>query len=432
MTILNTTHLRLALASGLAVSALTLGGCGASSGGNAPAPHTVANVAANVLQFAVGTANIHGTAGLNVAVTYRQPAGATDPGGSGALVSSPTLTIPGTLPATAGSPGADPTSTIATGPGPGEVGGHSLTPTSQSPTATTVTSFGQSGGAFGLGLEPFNYTLNGLPGFTNPYPVPLYDALAGDPNQLPAAWGDVPAFDLLGTGQAPNGSPIVPSGTAGVSEGLDVFELAPVLGTYSLTIAVPGNNGTVTQTKSARLGSAALLPALAAPTAFTPDGNGGASFAVTLPAGIPEAYLEIADVGPSPAAPSQPASANGASVGSPVFYTFVVRASGKYTLGDNAGPGGAPSISTVAQNTAANGTTTDGDSVQAWVFGFDYPLYEASYPNSLGNPTPAITGKNGQADISISPAGAFSQPANGGSAVAVPAISIREKPLRKR
>src|SRR5579872_3442109 len=79
-----------------AIAAFALTGCGASGGSNAPAPNTQASITTNVLQFAVGTANIYGVAnaGLNVVATYRQPAGGFAPGDSGTLVNSPTLTLP--------------------------------------------------------------------------------------------------------------------------------------------------------------------------------------------------------------------------------------------------------------------------------------------------------------------------------------------------
>ncbi|MBV8530319.1 MAG: hypothetical protein JO104_03305, partial [Candidatus Eremiobacteraeota bacterium] len=70
-----------------------------SANGSTPsAPGSVANIASNVLQFEVGTANLYGTStGLNVVVTYRQPSSGSEPGGSGALVSSPTLQLPSVI-----------------------------------------------------------------------------------------------------------------------------------------------------------------------------------------------------------------------------------------------------------------------------------------------------------------------------------------------
>jgi hypothetical protein len=397
-----------------------------------------------VLQLAVGTANIYGTAGVNVVVTYRQPKGSSAPGDSGALTNSPTLTFPSGFPAAAGpvAPGGgyfggDPLASIFTGPTVAEVSGipsgttqGSMTATAQAPPEpinTTATTFGQSGGAFGLGIEPFNYeSASGTP-FQNPntgvalppYPVPLYDAAlaspTGDPNQLPAAWGGVPAFDILGTGQAPNGSGIVPAGTAGISEGLDVFDVPPAANVpYSLTVAIVGSSsGTFTKTATATMASTALLPAITSPT-YTADatGNGG-TFGITLPPGVTEAYLEIVDLGTSSvdSGGNQLPNCNGASFGAPIFYTFAVSASGTETLTDTMGPGGVQSICAAADNSTVNGAPTAPDMVDTWAIGFDYPAFEASYPNSKGNPAPTILGASGQSDITISLAGIFNPPA---------------------
>lgn len=368
----------LSVLSACIVGAIAVSGCGASSGSNSLNPNKVINPNSNFLQLAVGTANIYGTAGLNVVTTYRQPKGGQVPGDSGSLVNSPTLAVPSGFNVPPGvAIGADPNATIITGPTAAELAAiptgttaGSMTATSQTPpepTNTTQTTFGQAGGVFGLGIEPFNYTsASGTPFSVNPYPVPLYDALAGsdtgDPNQLPAAWGGVPAFDILGTGEAPNGSGIVPAGTAGISEGLDVFEIAPAANAaYTLTVTISGTSaGTFTKTATASMTSTALLPAIASPT-YTADasGNGGA-FGITLPAGVTEAYLEIVDVGAFDSSGNQTANCNGASLAGPIFYTFAVSASGTETLTDTAGPGGIQSICAAADNTTANGGTATG------------------------------------------------------------------------
>ncbi len=394
---------RLAIA--FAAGGLGMAGC---SGGGSPQTPTEANVGADVLRLAVGTANIFGdeparaVAGLNVAASFRQPAGALSPGGSAVLVSTPALTGPFSLPKTAGSAGGDPTSTVLTGPAPGEIGTSSITGTPQG--GSTVTSFGTSGGVFGLGIEPFNYG-DGTP-FTNvPYPVPLYDSVAADPNAF-VAWGGPPAFDLAGNGQSVVGNPNVPSGQAGLAEGLDVFAgVTPRTGAYSLTASVPANTGQTTATASATLASTALLGAVAPPVP-TLDGAGGAALTVTLPAGVTEAYLEIADIGPSSGN-----ACNGASTATPVYYTVLVRAaSPSGNVADAAGPGGAPSFCSPAQNTAFDGgTATPGDQFLVQTIGFDYPLYENSYTTASTNinPAPAFAGANGQADVTISSAALY-------------------------
>jgi hypothetical protein len=417
------THTRIKTIKPAAVAAvLALAAC--SGSGTSPSSVTTVNVSKNVLQLAVGTANVYGDlgagggafTGLNVAVTYRQPAGSQKIGDSATLVNSPTLTIPGTLAGPVGTSG-NYSETIETGPASSEVGGHALTATPQSGSAA-VTTFGTSGGAFGLGLAPFNYNEGGAPDNVAPYVVPLYDALAGtmagDPNAF-VPWGGPPAFDPAGDGTGVRDES-VPSGTLGVPEGLDVFEsIAPSAGTYTLSVSVPANTGTTTQSQTATLNSTAALPAWVLPTP-TLDGSGGATIPVTLPAGVTEAYVQVTDFGPAQPASGSYASCNGSSTGTPTYYTIELKASGNAVLPDTDGPGKTPSLCTSAQDSATNSTssaavTTTGDQFTVQLIGFDYPWFEASYPNSSGNPAPTIAGSNGQADVTISSAAAFTQTA---------------------
>jgi hypothetical protein len=391
-----------------------------TSGTNPLTPPNQANVNNDVLQLAVGTANVAGQAapGLNVFTTFRQPNGQ-----SAVFVSTPAFTGPFTLPSTAGTPDTF-SSTIETGPAPAEVGTATMTGTPQ--TGTAASTFGISGGVFGVGIEPFNYNQSGAPSNVAPYVLPLYDPVADDPNAF-LSWGGPPAFDLLGNGQSPVGSTNEPGGTAGISEGIDVFaQLAPVAGKYTLSATVNGNTGIVTKTASTSLASTALLAAISAPAAPTVDGNGGATFAVTLPAGVTEAYLQILDVGPA-----KNSSCNTASPSAPIYYTIELTASGPATLADAIGPGAAPSLCTPAQNTAKNSTstttvTTDGDSFTVQLIGFDYPLYEASYRNQAAvngaSASPKLAGANGQADITISTVANYTWP-NGNAAPSTAARS---------
>lgn len=405
------------------IAAIILGGC-SSSGSNPKAPSTVANISSSVLQMNVGTANLAGTAGTNVAVTYRQAAGQTNPGASAVLVSSPTLTVPAALAGPAGAADSF-NSTIATGPAAAEIGTTSMTSTSQLPNATAVTTFGNDGGAFGLGIEPFNYVapignagVTGKPANVVPYPVPLYDKLGGSPANgtgtntnsfIPG--GGPPAFDITGNVAATQ------AGFNGISEGLDVFAIPPAVGTYALSVAVPGNNGTVTATASAAISSIAPLP-LFAPPAATLAASGALTLTYVLPAGVTEAYIQVTDFGPTVvqtggASPALGTSCVGASLASPVYYTVEVTASGTSTL-----PAG--SICNAAANTTATGAASDGDAFTVQGVGFDYPAYEASYPNSLGKPSPTLTGSGAshQADVTISAATVYNVPA--AAAVVVP------------
>ncbi len=381
------------------------------------------NVAANVLQLAVGTANIYGDiagtgnsfTGTNVVATYRQGPGSFAVGDS-ILVDTPSLTGPFTLAAAAGkSSTLDALSTVLSGPAPTEIGTATITATPQGGTA--VTSLGTSGGVSGLGIEPFNYNnQNGTPATVTPYPVPLYDSLAADANTF-VPWGGPPAFDPNRDGQGVRDGSVVPGGTLGISEGLDVLANVVPSTASAYTLSAPSlgtSAGNVAPAPAIfSLKSTALLPA-ATPPVPTLDGTGGGSFAVALPAGVTEGYVQVTDIGPP-----QPTAASGLPAvpgcnAFPVYYTIFVTASGTATLGPTSGNGGAPSLCTSAQNTTANSAPTDGDQFTVQLIGFDYPAYEASYPNSSGNPRPVLLGAAGQTDITISSAATYAQPAAGG------------------
>lgn len=411
-------------------AAATLAACSTGASGNVP--YTSVNPVSpsySKLQMAVGTANVAGVAtGLNVVTTLRQPNG-----NSAVLVDTPTLTGPFTLPAAgAAGGGVDAYSTLPAGPSASEVAaGATISGTPQTvrpgtpvcdsaapcgSTAPNTTTFGQSGGVFGLGFAPYNSQANtGQAASYVPYHEPLYDA-TGDAF-LP--WGGPPAFDPNKDGMGTrDGTFYLGAGVVGVAEGLTTFEnVTPGTGTYNLSVVIPtgfdgsGNPTTGTITAKATLNSTGTLPTVAAP-AFTPDGNGGGSFTIgAMPAGVTEMYVQIVDVGPNGGGANCQGQLGTAAF--PVYYTFVVKAAGTYTLPDTDGPnlnlngGGknpqpSPSICTAAQNSTALGAGTPGDTFSLQMIGFDYPIYEASYPNSLGNQTPVIAGANGQADITIS------------------------------
>jgi hypothetical protein len=389
-------------------AALLLAGC-SGSGTNPIAPSRVCNLAANVLQLNVGTANLFGDTpaaalvGTNVAATYRQSSSANcTVGDSGTLVNSPTLTRPAAIAAPAGTKDGF-LSTILGGPDASEVGKTSMTSTPQTPNASNTTTFGVSGGAFGLGLEPFNISnVTGKPDSVVPYPVPLYDPIVAaggaDVNAFTPGGGP-PAFDISGNRAA------VIAGFNAISEGLDVFAIAPAVGAYSLTVNVPANTGTVTATATATLTNATPLGAFAAPVPIV-AATGGVTAPVALPAGVTEAYVQITDFGPTTA---KATSCVGATAAAPVYYTVVIKASGTATF-----PGG--TICTAAQNAVATNGPSDGDAFTVQGIGFDYGAFEASYPSSLGVAAPSLTGSGAshQADVTISSQGVYNLPIGGG------------------
>ena len=400
---------------------------------------------AGTLKFAVGTANIFGTAtGLNVASTYRLPSN----GGLSVLVSTPKLTGPFVLPAASADAGLgwDQFSTIAaygnviaggatSGPSALEVANHEITGTPQTirpndpvcdqatnctsnpVEVANTTSFGQAGGVFSNGIQPANETNNGVPQTYEPYPVPIYDTSTDA--FLP--WGGPPAFDRDGKGMGVRDGLNDVANVLGITEGITTFEgVAPVAGTYTLAMTIPtgigattGNVSLGTVTSTATLANVVPLPTIITPAAVTEDGTGGVSVPVVLPAGVTEAFVNLVDYGPSgigdPEANCSSASGIGTEL-APVYYTAVVHASGTVTFGDKMGPNllngkngfsAAPTLCTAAANqTALADPTQTGDIYTIEIVGVDYPAYEANvlFPSV----SPTIVGAGGQADITIS------------------------------
>jgi len=434
-----------------------LGGCSGGGSNGIPKISSTNPLSTGVLEFAVGTANLYGTAtGLNVVSTYRQSDGL-----SNVLVDTPTITGPFTLPASApaGNFGVDPYSTLGqagsgspSGPSVEEVAaGGKITGTSQNvhlgtpdcdqltpctvPSANggnvtippNTSTFGQAGGVFVDGISPSNSQTSGQAASYEPYTEPLYDSTTGN-GFIP--FGGPPAFDPnkdglgLRDGLGNLGGVNNTLGVLGLPLGISTFYgVVARPGSYGLSLQVPtGFSGATptygTVSKSATLTSTAELGTITAP-ALALDGKGGGSFTVAaLPAGVTEELVEITDFGDGSDAADTCQGPLGATIDAtgggagPVFYTILVKAPGTYTLPDSIGPNTSvssgvgtitpsPSICTAAQNTTAAGATDTGDSYTVQAIGADYPLYESLYPNNKSQ-TPAIVGANGQADITIS------------------------------
>ena len=423
---------------------LLLGGCGGGGNGSAGIPKiTSTNPAANgKLVFNVGTANIAGTPGVNVVTYFR-----TSSGISASLVNTPSISGPsGWLTnAAAGAAGAgyDPFSTITSdgslgGVAPADIAASALTGTPQTvhvgstPTATTTTTFGQSGGVFSQSLSPGNETNSTAAAYSYvPYGIDVFNAtaLAGDAANAP--WGGPPSFDPDGTKEGlRDGLNNLGDGVLGIPEGFTTFEggVAPTTGTYTMNLSVAtGFSGPTptfqTVTSIAALKSATLLPTLTAP-AIALDGSGGGTVTLTaadFAGGISQVYVEIVDTGIAGGG-TNCQGVRGPSSAGPVYYTIVAKAAGTVTLPDNDGPnvattGGpsnivtSPSICTAADNLAAqtaanNGTAPAtppaGDSYEVVLIGLDYDMYDASYPIAKTQAAPATTDSSGQTDITVS------------------------------
>lgn len=395
-----------------AVSAATLAvaGCGGNSA-SPPSATTVVSPTSAKLQVAVGTANLFGLAtGLNVTSTLRTPSG------NSVLLNTPKLTGPFVLPATAGTADAN-GATIVDGPSPSEIkAGGIISATPQvlpgTPAASIpATTFGIRGGIFAGGFQPSNADNIGTVRST-PYTEPSYDQLAdtmaGDPNAF-VPYGGPPAFDPNGDGQGARDGTFDAS-IPGFNEFITIFQGVTVApGAYTLSVGIPTTTSTTTLTTSTTLGTVTKLGNVAAPT-FVPDGNGGGTFAVVLPAGVTDGLLNILDSGPAARADKTVPSSCYLNGAPPAYFTIHVTGSGTYTLPDRDGVGSpsqkTPTICTAAENgaVAANaGLPTGGDQITVQLIGADYPIYASNYLFNQGQQTPNIKGAGGN-DITISPA----------------------------
>jgi hypothetical protein len=360
---------------------------------------TQASLSANKLQFAVGTANIgqDGAIGVNFVTTLRQPNGL-----SGVLADSPTITGPGAFRVPGASGGAYP----GVGPNPdantNHIGSSPQVPLTNKGLVNST--LGTFTGVFSYGFGPFNSDQSttsgayypGNPSSTggNGFTSSAYDGTSlvaaatssGDATQPLPFFSADPMDYVTGPPAVPffnNGT--YPANFAGYSPGFAVFETTPVAGSYSLAVKVAAQNASpITYSSTATLSTTAALPAMATPT-FAKDGAGGGSVTVTVPAGVTEAMIYVVD----------------APAGGPATYYSIgpITASGTYPLPDNLGA----CIGSGCQNGAgANQSIHAGDTYFVSAVGFDYPAFQSAPPNNKQQ-TPAITGANGQADITMSP-----------------------------
>jgi hypothetical protein len=417
----------------LAAGAAAIGLAACTGNQTAPPTPTSVNVASasqSGLQFAVGTANIGGTAtGMNVLAMLRQSNGL-----SSVLVSTPKLTGPFVfnVAGQANPDGVyDASSTADLGPSTAEVAGNYIGGSPQSvasaaTASTPYTTFGTAGGLFGNGFAPANYTANGVPFSFNPYQEPLY---AGTGNQATITpWGGPPAYDPLGNGtgtlNATGTSQFCESGVSlsgctrypGIPLGLNVFQgVTAGAGAYALAVQIPTGGTGSTTVSATDTAAPVLLPTIAAPTvAFTNDAKKGADAAISyvLPAGVVGAYVQVADFGPAnpdyPTVAGQAPFLGDCNGGSTVYYTFWVTASGTSTItsayGPNAGTG--PAICNAAYYAAAGTTSPSSmaplptDTLQIQIIGFDYNQYALQYSSGTTQvQTPKIPAT---ADITMS------------------------------
>jgi hypothetical protein len=386
---------------GVALSLALVAGCGTNGGSQLPSI-SQSPLSKNVLQLAVGTANIgqDGTIGLNVVATLRQPNGIT-----GVAADIPTLTMPAGMLVPAGTPGAYTGLVSTVGPnvdaGTNHISGSPQVPLNNANLVNST--LGTFTGVYTYGFGPLNSDQStssigayyiGVPnssggnGFTSSNYFFSNSVLAAigvpDPTQPLPFFSADPMDYVVGSPAVPffnNGT--FPAGFAGYPAGFTVFELPPAAGTYSLTAHVATSNvSPVDYTASANLASTTPL----GPTTvtFTSDANqdGGGTGTVSVPAGVTETEVFLIDINPNSGAATYytvgPLSGTGA-----VNYTFPANLGACTT--------NCPQPSMIA-----------GDIVIVAAVGYDYPAFEAGPPGNTSQ-KPAIAGANGQADITMSP-----------------------------
>jgi hypothetical protein len=356
-------------------SCVLLAACTSGQVGVQPAT-TVFNPADNTLQFAVGIATLQGGAvtGLNTVETFRQTNGL-----SGVLVDTPKITGPYNF--------------LGETVNGGEANYISGTPLGGDCTATT---FGCSGGAFGYGIAPDN-----LIGSTQVY-AQYFQPLFHDRNGLNTLlyYGGPPAWPQVTDGT-------YPVGFIGFSPGFLTFDTPPVLGSYNLSLRIPtGLQGHVDVSATATLHSLTALQALGPLAPFADPANpGGLKIDLTVPAGVVEEWVFVADFGQC-----YPQTTLGTSQ---AFFTVRTTQVGpqELTIPPNLGPRTGSTLThticTAADNQAASGNpNATGDNYSIYAVGFDYPAYAAAYPLNKSD-APPITGPNGQADVTLSSAQSF-------------------------
>jgi hypothetical protein len=361
----------------------------------------------STLQFAVGTANVQGTIGLNTLETLRQKAGSNCIAGSSLLDDAPTIVGPAGF--------VVPSNTAAgTDAGTNKLSGNLVTSIASAPPATT---FNPTGGNPGLassyGFLPSVQTNSQVgPSFT-PYTLPFFGAAQLTYIGGPPAF--VPPADSGGTHTSTRDGSF-PAGYLGYTLGFVNFAAAPVVGSYTLNVVIPtgqnlntGASGTGTETATAAITNVAGLGAWAVAPTFVSDGTGGGTITTNFGGGGgTEEYVEAVDLGPGAAAGNSACVASTSlTVSYPIYYTFkVTPGTATITVPDDIGP--APpgkaqghTFCTAADN--ASGMAV-GDTVEVYGLAVDYPLYASAFPQSNGNPAPAITGASGQDDVTLSAA----------------------------
>jgi hypothetical protein len=382
----------------VACAAVLLSACGGNSNNGAVPSTTQANLGANKLQLAVGTAYNapDGTTGVNFVETFRQPDGL-----SATLANTPSITGPAGFSVPSGFLGAYTGANVDIGTA--TISGSPQVAVNTTPPDTTLGTFT---GAFSYGLAPLNsdnYSSQGyIPGVPSSYPdwgftSSNYDVVSGAFLDLPffeepfgAVNADQSVF-LIGPPAVPffnNGT--YPSGFAGYSPGFTAFEIPPVTGTYSMSVKVTTTNGS-SPTFTATSNALSTVTPLTAPViSGVSENGGGLTGTVTVGAGVTETLVFVTD---------NRLNSSG-NITATYYYTVEVMGTGAQTW--TLPPFLGPCRGTGCQNstTAQQPSLTSGDLYYVQAISFDYSALEDGPPGNTSQ-TPTLTGSSGQCDLAI-------------------------------
>lgn len=375
-------------------------GCG-SGGASEPPVTSVDPAVSTQLQMSVGVATIafNGGAsvatGLNVVETLRQADGL-----SGVVYNVPQIIGPSSFDILNSTVTGDEVEFAGSDLGTNHITWSTLNQSQWTGPARGIKA--ATTGAFGYGFCPCNSDASPTTGTATlfqAFNLPVYGANPYGP-AAELWYGGPPAFPAVDPS-------VAALGFQGYSLGFIDFAVKPAVGAYHLYAAVPpayttpanptpspNPNGSPTPAPgvlaaAAQLGSTAGLPELKTPT-FKPDGKGGGSIEITVPASVTETIAVVRSIHGSGTGSCAAARTQFDS-----FYTIVSHSHGSLhlVLPPMLGPPTQSGEST--QSICPQGNYT------AYAAGFDYSAYEASYPKNLSQ-LPVISGNNGQADVTTS------------------------------
>jgi hypothetical protein len=410
---------RMARVAGCAISIVWVAGCSTGQVGVGPSA-TVASSSNFTLKFAVGTATIATTTGssigLNTVATFRQ-----SDGQNATAANTPTLSAPTSFPASLGG------MRSITGITPGQLsGGAALVQSGGKYQPPVDAVFGTAMGVFGYGFAQLN--LVDIATLTAAFPTGFFgfDGCANhldgtgqtvngaaqgfEYSAMPLAASPCLGLGAFGVTQQPyyGGPPAwpspqgygLPTGFIGYPLGFaDYYGVAPAAGTYALDVAYSINGNATAYAHvdaTAKLTMTTPLPVFPAPS-VAPQNDGSALVTVSVPVGVTEAIVLIND---------DACQLDTSGTTNQRYFSVLTRQAGPQTLlvSSKLGPpdaSGNPTdtFCTAADDALPNASTNHRFTVAA--VGFDYPAFEASYPQST-TPSPVISNATGQADLTTS------------------------------